>query len=323
VDRPDIVDPAAASAAAADAHPRAGSIVRLLDATQGLRLAIRRIGLPAWFAVIDLLWIANPAALAIDAFHYQRAADAWLSGGDPWKVTEHGIAYSAGPHTLLFYAPTSLLPPWASAVLWMALGLAASAWLVHRLGLPWWWIAFPPLAHSIWNGNPQTIALALLVLGGPLAAALAAGLKLYTGVALARRWRDGVIAAALLLVTLPLLPWQLYLHDGLGVANLAATSWNGSAWRVPILIPPTLLALWVLRDRGAEWFAIPAVWPATEFYYVAMALPAVAGYPILAAALALPMPLMTPLVVMAYAAWMRWPGLATRVQRLWDGVRTL
>ncbi len=312
----DTADTAARAVSSPGAVVRAGPLDRVLDATRGVRLAAGRIGLPAWFAVIDLLWIVNPSVLAIDARHYQRAADAWLSGGDPWKVTEHGIAYSAGPHTLLFYAPTSVLPAWASAALWMAAGLAASAWLVRRLGLPWWWLGFPPLAHSIWNGNPQTIALALLVLGGPIAATLAAGLKLYTGVALMRRWREGLIAAALLLVTLPLLPWQLYLHDGLGVANLAATSWNGSAWRFPILIPPTLLALWVLRDRGAEWFAIPAVWPATEFYYVAMALPAVSGYPILAAALALPMPLMTPLVVMGYAAWVRWPGHEIRVRRL-------
>lgn len=295
---------------------RADVVRRVDDATNGLRLAARRIGLPAWFAVIDLLWIVNPTALGIDARHYQRAADAWLSGGDPWKVTEHGIAYSAGPHTLLFYAPTSLLPPGLSEIVWMALGIAASAWLVRRLKLPWWWIAFPPLAHSIWNGNPQTIALALLVYGGPIAAALAVGLKLYVGVPLLGRWRDLAVTAILLLVTLPLLPWQLYLHDGLGVANLAATSWNGSAWRFPILIPPTLLALWVLRERGAEWFAIPAVWPATEFYYVAMALPAVAGYPMLAALLALPMPLMTPIVVMVYAVWVHWPELATRVREL-------
>jgi hypothetical protein len=36
--------------------------------------------------------------------------------------------------------------------------------------------------------------------------------------------------------------------------------------------------------------------PAAQFCYVAMELPAIAGYPILAAALALPLPLMTPVV---------------------------
>ncbi|MGO9205048.1 MAG: hypothetical protein ACLQBX_02470 [Candidatus Limnocylindrales bacterium] len=115
---------------------------------------------------------------------------------------------------------------------------------------------------------------------------------------------------------MPLLPWRLYLEQGLGAGNLAQTAWNGSAWRFPILIPPTLLGLCVLRKRGAEWFAVPAIWPWTEFYYVAMALPAVAGYPILAAALALPMPPMTPIVVMVYVAWVHWPALATRVRQV-------
>jgi hypothetical protein len=272
--------------------------------------------LPAWFAVIDLIWVANPGTLAIDAGHYQRATDAWLAGGNPWAVTEHGITYAAGPHTLLFYVPTSLLPLGVSMVVWMALGALASIWLVRRLRLPLWWVAFPPLAHSIWNGNPQTIALALLVFGGPIAASLAVGLKLYAGVSLVGRWRDVVVVAIALAITLPLLPWRLYIEQGLGAANLAQTAWNGSAWRFPILIPPTLLGLWVLRRHGAEWFAVPAIWPWTEFYYVAMALPAVSGYPILAAALALPMPLITPIVVMVYAAWVHWPALATRVRQV-------
>ncbi|MGO9205050.1 MAG: hypothetical protein ACLQBX_02480 [Candidatus Limnocylindrales bacterium] len=309
--------PADRASSRADSLGSIGTRVRsLAEPTSGLRLAAARIGLPAWFALIDLLWIANPAALAIDARHYQRATNAWLAGVNPWAVSEHGITYAAGPHTLLFYVPTSLLPLGVSTLVWMALGFAASVWLVRRLGLQLWWVAFPPLAHSIWNGNPQTIALALLVYGGPITAALAVGLKLYAGVPLLGRWRDLVIAGILLAIALPLLPWRLYLQQGLGVSNLFQYAWNGSAWRLPILIPPTLLGLWVLRRRGAEWFAVPAVWPATEFYYVAMALPAVAGYPILAAALALPMPLMTPIVVIAYAAWVHWPALATRVRQL-------
>lgn len=48
-----------------------------------LRPAFERIGLPAWFIVIDLLWIAKPAVLGIDVRHYQRAASVWLAGGDP------------------------------------------------------------------------------------------------------------------------------------------------------------------------------------------------------------------------------------------------
>ena len=97
------------------------------------------------------------------------------------------------------------------------------------------------------------------------------------------------------------LPWQLYLDRGLGIGGHLQTAWNGSAWRFPILVVPTLVALWVLRRQGAEWFAVPAVFPATQFYYVAMALPALVGRPIVAAFLALPMVLMAPLVVMALA----------------------
>ena len=278
-----------------------------------LGLALKRVGLPTWFVVIDLLWIAKPNLLGVEAHHYQRAAAAWLAGGDPWSVTEGGVPYAAGPHTLLFYAPTSVLPLDVAVVVWMTLGIAASAWLVRRLGLPVWWLLFPPLLHAMWNGNPQNIALALLVAGGPIAAALATGLKLYAGLPLIGRWRDLVVAGLFLLVTLPLLPWQLYLQEGLGVGTHLATAWNGSAWRVPLLIPPTLLALWILRRRGAEWFLVPAVFPATQFYYVAMALPAVVGRPLIAAALALPMVLMTPLVVIAFAAWTLYEARAGRV----------
>ena len=253
--------------------------------------------MPAWFAVIDLLWIANPGVLGIDARHYQRAANAWLSGGNPWSVTESGIPYASGPHTLLLYAPTSLLPLEVSTVVWLVVGAVAAVWLVRRLQLPIWWVAFPPLLHAVWNGNPHGILVALLVLNMPWASAFAAIVKLYAGVQLLFRPRQLLAAGAVLAVTLPLVPWQLYLEQGLGVTSHLATAWNGSAWRFPILVPPTLLGLWVIRHRGGEWLSIPAVFPATQFYYVSSVLPLVARRPLLAVALALPVPLMAPLVV--------------------------
>jgi hypothetical protein len=284
---------------------------RVRARTAGLEAAFAKIGLPAWFVVIDLLWVAKPDVFGIDARHYQRAASEWLSGGDPWSVTEAGgIPYAAGPHTLLFYAPTSLVPLEVSIALWMAVGAVASVWLVRRLGLPLWWLLFPPLTHAIWNGNPQTVMLALLILGTGLAGGIAAALKLYALVPLAFHPRRLLIAALVLVITLPLVPWQLYVDQGFGVGSHLATAWNGSAWRLPILLPPTILALWILRNRGGEWYAVPAVFPATQFYYVSMALPAVVGKPLLAALLALPVPLMTPLVVIGLAAG---PELARRV----------
>jgi hypothetical protein len=266
------------------------------------RPALERIGLPAWFVVIDLLWIAKPDVLGIDARHYQRAASTWLAGGDPWSVTESGIPYAAGPHTLLFYAPTSVLPLDISTWLWLLGGAVAAIWLVRRLELPLWWLAFPPLLHGVWNGNPQTIALALLVEGSLVGAIGAVGLKLYAAIPLLARWQHLVIALAVLAVVTLILPWQLYLDRGLGIGSHLQTAWNGSAWRFPILVIPTLVALWILRRQGAEWYAVPAVFPATQFYYVAMAMPALVGRPVVAALLALPAVLMAPLVVIGLAA---------------------
>ena len=267
----------------------------------GLRLAAARVGLPGWFIAVDLLWVARPDVLGIDARHYQRAASTWLTGGDAWAVTESGVTFAAAPHTLVFYAPTAVLPLELSVVVWLVLGAAASLWLVRRLELPLWWLLFPPLFHAAWNGNSQSVALALLVSGVPVAAAAAVGLKLYSTVPLLARPRTLLFAGIVLAITLPLLPWQQYVDSGFGVTDHVQTAWNGSAWRLPILLPPTLVALWILRHRGAEWLAIPAVWPATQFYYGAMALPAIVGRPLVAAALALPAPLVAPFVVMALA----------------------
>jgi hypothetical protein len=265
------------------------------------RLVLARIGLPAYFIITDFLWVTRPGTLAVDAIHYQRAADAWLAGGDPWKVEYANVTYAAGPHTLLFYAPTSLLSAQAAAIVWMGLGLLAAIWVTRRLGVPIWWVAFPPLAHAVWNGNPQAIVLALLVFGGPICGTLAMGLKLYAGVVLLAKPRVLLVAVIVLLVTLPLLPWQMYVADDFGFGAVLSPGWNGSAWRVPLLIPPTLLALWILRRKGAEWWAVPAVWPSIQYYYVSMAMPMVVRRPILAALIATPAVLVTPIVVMGLA----------------------
>ena len=267
----------------------------------GLRAAVARIGLPAWFVAIDLLWVAKPDVLGVDARHYQRAASVWLAGGNPWAVTEGGIPYAAGPHTLLFYAPTAWLPIAASTTLWMAIGLAASVWLVRRLGLPLWWVLFPPLTHAIWNGNPQTFMLALLVAGTAVAGALAAAVKLYAVLPLAFHPRRLVFALVALAVTLPLLPWaglsrrriqrRIAPYDCLERQRLA----------VPVAAPADAARAVGPARRGGEWFSVPAVFPATQFYYVSTALPALVGRPAIAALLALPVPLLTPIVVIVLA----------------------
>ncbi len=263
-----------------------------------------RVGLPAWFFVIDLLWIVKPQVFAIDARHYQNAASVWLAGGDPWQVRELGVLYAAPPHTLLPYAVTSLLPFQVSVALWMIAGVAAGVWTVRRLGVPLWWIAFPPLFHAIWNGNPETLVLALLVLNHPLASAGALALKLYVGVQLLFRPKQLIIAGLIVGAATLILPWQQYLAAGVGEHLEGA--WNGSAFRIPLLLIPTVLALVVLYRKGGEWWSIPAVWPATQFYYVATVMPAVTGRKVLAGLVALPLPLLVPIVVIGLAVRELW-----------------
>lgn len=265
------------------------------------RLALVRIGLPAWFIAIDLLWIVKPITFAIDARHYQRAASAWLTGGDPWEVYESGVQFAAGPHTLLAYAPTHVLSLPIATAAWMLIGLGVAVWIVRRLRLPIWWLAFPPLFHAVWNGNPQTVMLALLLLRTPVAAALAAAVKLYALVPLLFRPRQLLAAGAFLAVTALVVPWQLYLASGGGVAEHIAGAWDGSAWRIPVLVIPAAAALWILRRHGAEWWSIPTLWPATQFYYGSTVLPVIAGRPVLAALCAVPAPLLVPAIVMFLA----------------------
>jgi hypothetical protein len=281
---------------------RASTFQLIAARGEGLQRAFERVGVPAWFLIIDVIWVAKPLVLGIDARHYQRAASTWLAGGDPWSVTELGVPFAAGPHTLLLYAPTSVIPLQASFVFWMALGVAVSVWTVRRLGLPLWYVGFPPLFHAIWNGNPQTLMLALLVLGQPLASAGAVLVKLYAILPLLFRPRHLLVAVLVLVVTLPILPWQQYIADQAGVAHHLSHAWNGSAWRFPILLlPPTLVGLWILRRKGAEWLSIPAVWPATQYYYVSSVLPLLPGRPMLAAILAAPVVLVAPAVVIGLA----------------------
>lgn len=166
-----------------------------------------------------------------------------------------------------------------------------------------WWLAFPPLTLALWNGNAQPIVLAALLIRSPWGVALAGGLKLYGLVPaiVAGRWRVlGVAAVGFGLAAL-VLPWDLYLDHRFGLDAVAAYTWNGSVWRFPALIPVTAGALWLLRRRGAEWLAIPAVWPGTQHFYHVFAIPAHRDKPWLAAALAFPLPLLAPVAIVAYA----------------------
>lgn len=207
-----------------------------------------------------------------DATIYRAAAEAWLSGGDPWAVAVNGVFFGAPPPTLLWAALFVPLSTLVTRALWIGIAAGASVWAVRRLGLPIWWVLFPPLWISIITGNPNALVLALLLAGlGPLASVA----KIYAVVPLVLlgRWREVAWTIALLAVTAPFLPWGLYIASAGRIETIFVDQTAAlSAWGTALLIPTAIVVL-LLGRRGA-WLAVPALWPYTQIHYAALALPA-------------------------------------------------
>jgi hypothetical protein len=181
----------------------------------------------------------------------------------------------------------------------MSVTAAAAVWAIRHLGLPLWWLLFPPLFDALIGGNPDALVLPLLLVGGPLAG-LAAVLKVYALVPLIlqRRWGAIAIAAAMSILSVTQLP--NFIASATTVGSVLGTSARLSAWGTWLAIP-VIAALWLLRRRGAEWLIVPALWPNTQGHYAAMSLPVVRHYPLAAAMIGLNIPLAPPLAVIVVA----------------------
>jgi hypothetical protein len=218
--------------------------------------------------------------LAIDLRIYRAAADAAIHGGDPWRAGVDGLTFAGAPPALLPYVPAAVLPESVAVALYLILSVAAALVVLRRLGLPPWWLLFPPLAETIVVLNSDVFVIALLVAGGRWAFASVV-VKVYAVIPLLlqRRWISAVVGAVACLIALPLVPQFLTNRDAI-TAALEAQSYGGlSAWGSWLLVP-TIIALIALLDRGAEWMAVPAVWPFTQLHYNVLALPVAATSPI-------------------------------------------
>jgi hypothetical protein len=211
---------------------------------------------------------------------------------------------------LLFWTPLTPLPDPIVEVVVMALCASGAVAAVRLLRLPYWFVLFPPMVDAVLNANANAFIVAMIVFGlGPLAV-LAKAYALVPLVGL-YRWRSVAIGIGLLLVTVPVLPWPLYLDSFAGsVATLQAQSSGGmSAWSMPWMLVPALVGVAVIGRQAGSWLSVPALWPATQFHYSAIALPV--SHPIPIAILAIPEPGAPVAAVAAIVAWSVWVQLAS------------
>jgi hypothetical protein len=220
---------------------------------------------------------------------YIAASHAWLSGMDPWDTRLGGIAYAAPPPSLLGTAPLTVLPEPVGIGLIVIFGFLGTWWALRRLGLPVWWLLFPPFVDAIWNANPQVLLLPLLVAGSG-GTAVAVLIKIYAAVPalILGRVRALAYAAVAVLLTMPFLPWATFVRRFPDIASALATQSSGGM-SASVSILSTLIAIAALilvgRQRAA-WLAVPGLWPSSQWYYATLAVPGLT--PIAAALAAVP-----------------------------------
>ena len=279
------------------------------DRVIGAIARLERVGVPLAFALLTgrtLLLSLVGGWFGLDVRIYRAAASAMLAGQDPWLATTDGLRFAGPPPTLLLYIPSALLPETAAIALYTGFGIVAAVAVARALRMPAWWLLFTPLAESVILGNPDVLAIAILVCGGRFSG-FAIAVKAYAAVPLLFGGRVGavVVGVAVCAITLPL--WPMFLAHAADVtATLAGQAHGGlSAWGTVLLVPAAL-AIFALRRRGAEWLAVPALWPYTQLHYAAIALPALRQRPVLAVALCLGYPLVAPVAIIAQATWESW-----------------
>jgi hypothetical protein len=243
-----------------------------------------------------LIAFLEPRIVGAHALLYTDAARAWLSGGDPWQVGPPGAIFGGPPTLFLPYLPFVALPPDVTRLAWVVGAAVVSAWSLRRLGLPRYWITFPPIVQAIVLGHPEFLVLWLLVLGfSPRAwrrlSGLAALVKPYGGLALLaeRRWAAIGIGLLVLVATLPILPWARFVSELPQIgATIARQAHGDSTFGDPLLMVVAVVALGSLGLRRALWLATPLLWPYAQPTYKVMTVSQLS--PLLATFWALPIP---------------------------------
>ncbi len=255
-----------------------------------VRAWLERYWLAIWFGVLSGIRLSALVGgqPGFDGRLYLDATRAWLAGADPW-VSIDTQRFAAPPPSLVPLVPVAVLPEELGVAVMLVLAVVGAVATIRLLRLPWWWLLFPPLVDGMWNGNPQTLIVPLILVGaGPVAAFL----KIYALVPmiLTLRWRAVLVTAIALVVTAPFLPWSAYITKFADLSEALVNQSDGglSATAIPLLIPVALVAVAMCGRERAGWLAVPALWPATQWYYSTLAMPALT--PVAAAIIAVPIP---------------------------------
>ena len=230
-----------------------------------------------------------PDRLFGDARLYYEATAAWLSGGNPWVTrSAEGIVFAGPPTTLLLNLPLQPFGAEVARVFWAVAGLLGWLCVMRRLRLAPWFLLFPPFLEGYLAGSPDSVLAGLAVLGG---GALAAMSKPYSVPALMadRQWRALGVAAVAVVVTLPFLPWGLFLTQLGAVQEAFATQSRNvsAAGNLPLMVAAAL-ALVSLGPRLGLRLAVPALWPGAQLHYSMFSSKAAAASAFLALALSVP-----------------------------------
>ena len=343
---------------------RSGRFARLAGITDRL--------LPFWFLLWSgwRLWdlgfvqlgLGELSWLGRDFRIYRNAALALVNGTDPWLAFDHWNGtdwhFAALPLTAQLFVPFAWLPEGIGLAIFLAATVAVVLLAFRRIGLPPWFLLFPPLMEGLAAANPQVLLLGLLLVGGPAARALAAGLKVYALIPIVarREWRAVAAVATLVVASFAVAPglWIGYAGQfGAISARLAEESHGGVSATIvldPVVFGPAianlgtlsvvpglllyglvagLVLLVAVRDtRAAGWLFVPLLWPSAEYHYATFALPVARRLSIWVIAIATVPTYLLGLILLAYEvaaarrAMVAEPApvsLATWFRSLWPG----
>jgi hypothetical protein len=274
------------------------------------------------FTLVVLINLAKhaPEELGIDARIYVRAAEAFLSGQSAWDAYATNWRgdvghFAALPTTVLAFVPFTALEERLTVWIWVVASGLAAVFIVRKLGLAWWWVLFPPLAHGVFVSNPQVVLLALLLSGSSLLEGLAPMLKVYALAPLLaeRHVKSLAIAALLTALSILLAPglWGNYLsRAGEITARLYFEAEGGHSAFVygpglAAAVALGIVALAIVDMRAAGWLVAPALVPASQFHLATMTMPVLAaqGPVLMVLLLTVPIPGITGVVAAAWGFW--------------------